>query len=483
MKKTNLNRFIISFILILLSQYETKAQTNIGSISHQQDFKYGNTLYTIDIKFQYKLKKLQTKHTPKNDYLGIDMKILNMQILNIKYKGEDTRNFTRIKYPILINNPKIDVEMNDYYFNKENNKSYSDVHKKFYGITNSFYGNYHNAGLSIGAYSKIGYPDINSIEVEFKNIKIISISATDQIYNISDKLREIYSLKKDIDNSNNLEALKKKRNIYVQLEKIEEKSYAKEIAEIDRKIALLKKGETSKDKKDSETIIDSKKNNNTNSENKQKTKQKTYQDYINESNKKIDEVNKKSEQTAKNIMSVGKNFAKGFQDGTFNSIRLSIGTRSFNDSEDENGDLLYSGILNSITYEIGFGIGKGEFSVGGTYNNGFIGIIGLNYDLFDWSPNVNTGRKVSLIKLGVGAEVGFGSYDEEEVDLGYGTLPSTNETLTYYSPGVYIYLLNDLLYFSYNYGWTTGTRIVGSNTEEKLNYSYNKLGFGININF
>lgn len=201
-----------------------------------------------------------------------------------------------------------------------------------------------------------------------------------------------------------------------------------------------------------------------------------------ETSDKITEVKQSSSEIVKAVTPLVSGIAKGIADKSIKSIRLMYGTRSFN-GESEDG-VIYSEVLFSDSYELGLSFGKGGFSLGGAFGDGaFAGIVGLYYDAF---PGLVSIEDNSFISIGFGAEVGFGFSDQEASETSYSYSPGSSESLTYYSPGIYVLFFKDILYFSYNYGWTSGEETLFYRTDtttKSLKGTYNKIGFGINIKF
>ncbi len=126
---------------------------------------------------------------------------------------------------------------------------------------------------------------------------------------------------------------------------------------------------------------------------------------------------------------------------------------------------------------MGAGFGEDRYTVVlGFYWNTIRGIVHIN--------------NKSFLPLGFLVEGGYANYDNSP---DYPNTPNnkdinTSEDLGYFAPGIYMTLVNDILYFSYSYGRTVGkknqSQCCGSNFDKgrnDLSSTYTKLGLGINI--
>ena len=192
------------------------------------------------------------------------------------------------------------------------------------------------------------------------------------------------------------------------------------------------------------------------------------------------EFEQKMEAVTKATSHVAEGIAMGVADGSITSLELAIGLRTFTDEELESNSYRYS--LSSYSYELGLGIGeKGSFSLGFMFPEGGIGgLVGARINLF----HLDLDGFERYISLGTLIEGGYVSSSEDPLVIENYSEDSTS----FFAPGLYLSFLDEWLFVSYSYGWSFGEHSKydkGTRTRANtsLDTNYSKLGLGINIQF
>ena len=529
-------------ILILLVSFQLKAQEIYNSYNINGSDEANGGTYTYEAKVSCK------SYLAGMGDIRYQLSVSSYKITSFSYNGINAENIDGLSFPISKPNIQADVYFNLSY--KEGSRYFDTNESKMLAVGQG-YGDY--ADLSSSDVKKmVDYFGLKSNQ-DFQKLSII-LSNIHIKKSYFEELSEAQNLiKQKIQTDNKIEQLKsqinslgnskedllKKKSLYQKLNSLDkENSYDSDISNIENDLKQVARNELDKEEKEEENNTKNNNGDKDKNENKQdededyekiKQQEKENRDaarvtqqnwqYYENYKAKIEELRRKGQTNTEEYREyvrllkmtesalpinhydkystkiafqegatkVVNTFRNAVQDGTISGLRLSIGTREFNEERGENGDFLYSDILSSTSYEIGIGMGNGGFTMGGSFfENGYTLIGGLYYNAFPGL--INDGDKFSLLSLGFGAEIGFGTYDNDKGLVDGST--STLEDMTFYSPGIYILLLNDIIYFSYNYGWTTGEETIstccGSNyskTENSLKGTYTKLGFGINIKF